>query len=153
MVFPPWPRMDGMFIDRVTVCWHKPSAAVYTAGGGRKRVNKYSASVTLDSHPSLVPTSPVGGLKDVWQGSSPHASCSHVGRGERGTLSQYLLKDTEKQSQREIDQFTYIHPWNNRPHRVLQTKTEHDRMGKKIMKIHFSSLRVPHSLHPNVWLL
>lgn len=52
-----------MFIDKVTVRWHKPSTAVYTAGG--EKTHKYSASATLDSHPLLVPTSPVGGLKDV----------------------------------------------------------------------------------------
>lgn len=39
----------------------------------------------------------------------PHAFCLYVGQREQGEVSQYLL-ETEKQSQREIDQFILYTP-------------------------------------------
>lgn len=137
-VFPRGWGEDWMFIEKVL---HVQQAlaqtnVVYVVGWGDKKKKgkthrKYSASETFGPAP-VWPY--FCRRKHVWQGlSANHAFCLYVGQREQGEVSQYLL-ETEKQSQREIDQFTLHTPWINKAHWVLQTNTAWEEKEKEKKK-------------------
>lgn len=65
----------------------------------------------LDLHPSGL----IFVAKSIF---APNAFFLYVGQLEQGKVAQYLF-ETQKQSQREIDQFTLYTPWINKAHWVL----------------------------------
>lgn len=128
---------DWMFIERVLACnkhWHKHMLFTWQGEGMKKKRKKGKTHSKYSANETFGPA-PVWPYfcrrKHVWQGlSAPHAFCLYVGQREQGEVSQYLL-ETEKQSQREIDQFILYTPWINKAHWVLQTKAQRERKKKK----------------------
>ncbi len=116
-----------MFINevsphRLTAQTHK---ILYSCFHGRES-HIYAESATLDFYLFSRYY-----LQYVWQGLSPHSSCSHIGLGKQRRFLNICSKKKNNPSpssyivrakQCDVDQFTWTRPETTKLHWVLETK-------------------------------